>query len=261
MINLGILASSINKPTGPSPNAWDIAHLGSAVDSFDTGNSDNNGIFFKPDGLKMYISRYGSFVYEYDLSVAWDVSTAVLLQNNGFALWRQGISIRESDGLKMYLVIANVFEEYDMSPGWDLSTLSLNDTFSVPADMNGVYMKQDGTTAYMCNSTTEDIYEYDLSTPWDVTTASLTYNVDISGIMTDAQDIFFKPDGTRMFVTKIGFIEQWDLSVAWDLSTAVHDSGASSTQGGNGGFWKPDGLVTFASLAGATNSVLSYEIT
>ena len=42
-------------------------------------------MFFKPDGLKMFITgqagQAGDSVYEYDLSTAWDISTASYLQN------------------------------------------------------------------------------------------------------------------------------------------------------------------------------------
>jgi len=39
-------------------------------------------VFFKPDGTKMYIAGYATYaVYEYDLSGAWDISTASYIQN------------------------------------------------------------------------------------------------------------------------------------------------------------------------------------
>jgi len=77
------------------------------------------GIFFKPDGLKMYVIGFtGDDVNEYDLSTAWDISSASFLQL--FSVVAQetvptGISFKP-DGLKMYVVGNygdNVYE-YDL---------------------------------------------------------------------------------------------------------------------------------------------------
>ena len=41
-----------------------------------------SGLFFKPDGTKMYVIGFtGDNVNEYDLSTAWDVSSAPYVQN------------------------------------------------------------------------------------------------------------------------------------------------------------------------------------
>jgi hypothetical protein len=64
-------------------------------------------LFFKSDGAKMYVvGSIGDDVNEYDLSTAWDISTASYLQN--FSVSAQEISptslFFKPDGLKMYVV-------------------------------------------------------------------------------------------------------------------------------------------------------------
>ena len=77
------------------------------------------GVFFKPDGLKMYtIGEAGDSVDEYDLSTAWNVSTAVYLQEISVAAKEtspRGIFFKP-DGLKMYTVGSDgdSVDEYDL---------------------------------------------------------------------------------------------------------------------------------------------------
>jgi len=49
-----------------------------------------SGMFFKPDGTKMYVIGFtGDDVNEYDLSTAWDITTASYLQNFSVAAQEQ----------------------------------------------------------------------------------------------------------------------------------------------------------------------------
>ena len=77
------------------------------------------GVFFKPDGSKMYVVGYsGDDVNEYDLSTPWDVTTAVWLQL--FSVAAQETSptgvFFKPDGSKMYVVgtAGDDVNEYDL---------------------------------------------------------------------------------------------------------------------------------------------------
>jgi len=113
--NLGRDVNEYNLST-----AWDISSA-SFLQLFSVAAQDTNpqGLFFKPDGLKMYVAGVtGSSVYEYDLSTAWDVTTAVYLQLFSVAgqdTQPTGVFFKP-DGLKMYVVGNygdNVYE-YDL---------------------------------------------------------------------------------------------------------------------------------------------------
>jgi len=189
--------------------AWDIT-TASYLQNFSVAAQETSptGIFFKPDGLKMYVIGYiGDDVNEYDLSTAWDVSSASYLQN--FSVFAQetaptGVFFKP-DGLKMYVIgyIEDDVNEYDLSTAWDVSTASYLQNFSVAAQdtsPQGIFFKPDGTKMYVIGNTGDDVNEYDLSTAWDITSASYLQNFSVSAQEAAPTDVFFKPDGTKMYV-------------------------------------------------------------
>jgi DNA-binding beta-propeller fold protein YncE len=230
------------------------------------------GIFFKPDGTKMYvIGSTGDNVNEYDLSTAWDVSSATYLQNFSVAAQDtnpQGIFFKP-DGTKMYVIgsTGQDVNEYDLSTAWDITTASYLQNFSVAAQETtpqDIFFKPDGTKMYVIGSTGDDVNEYDLSTAWDITTASYLQNFSVAAQEIAPQDIFFKPDGTKMYV--IGNsgddVNEYDLSTAWDITTASYlqnFSVAAQDTSPQGIFFKPDGLKMYV-LGAIGDAVFSYTL-
>ena len=53
---------------------------------------------------------------------------------------------------------------------------------------------------YVVGSTGDDVNEYNLGTAWNVSTASFVRNYALSGRGTGPVDIFFKPDGSKMYI-------------------------------------------------------------
>jgi len=140
--------------------------------------------------------------------------------------------------------------------------------FSVASQDNtptGVYIKPDGTKMYVVGSQNDTVFQYSLSTAWDVTTASYdSVSKSISAQETIPYDIFFKDDGTSMYIIgqSSDAISQYTLSTAWDVSTASYSQQKSvSAQGSEprGLYFKSDGLRVFTADA-ATNSVFSYTL-
>ena len=86
----------------------------------------------------------------------------------------------------------------------DLANASYDSvSFSVAAqetNSSGIFFKPDGTKMYILGLTGDDVNEYDLSTAWDVTSASYLQNFSVAAQESQPQGIFFKPDGTKMYV-------------------------------------------------------------
>ena len=198
---------------GPSPGGWDIStavYNGTPINRFSVAAQDTfpNGLFFKPDGIKMYVVGFtDQDVNEYDLSVAWDISSAVFLQSKSVAAQETsptGVFFKP-DGTKMYVVGASGDDvnEYDLSVAWDVTTAVFSQTFSVAAQdttPTGLFFKPNGTKMYVVGIISDNVNEYDLSVAWDISSAVFlqTFSVAAQDIL--PQSVFFKPDGTKMYV-------------------------------------------------------------
>ena len=104
----------------------------------------------------------------------------------------------------------------------------------------GPFFKSDGTKVYYAGDQNDLVYSHDLSTPYDVSTAGAATTFNVGTNITNLQCLFFKPDGTEMYVSdSSATIAQWTLSTAWDITTASYTTayGAFSGYGGAHHFW------------------------
>ncbi len=150
---------------------WNILNA-TALQLFNVSTEEQSphGIFFKPDGTKMYvIGTDGVDVNEYDLSTPWNVTTAVALQLFDVSTEEatpQGIFFKP-DGTKMYIVgdTGDEVNEYDLGTPWDVTTavaLQLFDVSTEEITPTGVFFKPDGTKMYIVGFAGVDVNEYDL---------------------------------------------------------------------------------------------------
>jgi DNA-binding beta-propeller fold protein YncE len=212
---------------------------------------DEQGVFFKPDGTKMYIlNNNGSNVFQYSLSTAWDVSTASYDSKTKSFFYTdtdtKGMFFKP-DGTKIYIAgnsQSKVFQ-HSLSTAWDISTASSSSekSFSTSdSNSTGIFFKPDGTKMYVCGYATDKVYQYDLSTAWDVSSASLIGNISISSKTDQVQDVFFNDSGTKMYVMDDvkKYIYQYSLSTAWSITTATYDNDSyyfNTTAGAARGFY------------------------
>ena len=246
----GDAGNDVNEYTLSS--AWDIS-TASYAQNFVVSAQDTQplGLFFKSDGTKMYVlGQDNNRVFEYDLSSAWDISTAVILQNFSVAAQQsspRGVSFK-TDGTKMYITgSAGNIHEYDLSTAWNISTAVYLQVFSVSTQdsvPNNSFFKSDGTKMYVVGQVTGRVYEYNLSTAWNISTASLLQNFNVSTQDGSPTGLFFKDDGTKMYVMgqSSDSIYAYPISTAWNISTITIDtwngtagSKWASTSGGAGG--------------------------
>jgi len=268
--------------------AWNIS-TASYVQSFSVNSQNvyNRSVFFKPDGTKMFVVGQASpaEVNEYDLSTAWNISTASfnqLYNISGLGTSPEGLFFKP-DGTKMYVAenVGNDINEFNLSTAWDVSTSSFNQLFSVAGQEtspSGVAFDPDGTRMYVVGFIGDDINQYDLSTAWDISTAAVAVNSEqyfdtstavfvqnfsISSQDTNPREIFFKPDGTKMYI--LGGtgqdVNEYNLSTAWDVSTSSYSQNFSiSSQTGqpHGLFFRADGAKMF--MCGLHRAVSEYNL-
>ena len=175
-------------------SGYDLANASYDNKSFSTNSQDSSsalvGLAFKSDGTKMYALTQNNFsVYQYSLSTAWDVSTA----------------------------------------SYDSVSFAVHPSYIGLADLR---FKPDGTKFYVLDTGADVVRQYSLSTAWDLSTASID-NVTFSVQTQDSSPrvLDFKPDGTKMFYggATSETVYEYDLSTAWDISTASYSNKSFST--------------------------------
>jgi len=252
-------------------SGWDLANAvfqGSPVNWFyvDQQDTDPEGFFFKPDGTKLYVAGdIGNKIYEYDLSTAWDISTATYLQETSLGNSPRGIFFRP-DGLQLYVVISNYLSvyTYDLSVAWDITTTSFvrSWSFSSIGSPYSVFFKSDGSKAYVLISDTIDaVYEYDLSTAWNTSTSSLVASYSVASQDTFPKGLFFKPDGSKMYIAGDGAdkIYEYNLSTAWDITTTSFVQSEFTAAVPAAIFCKSDGYTIYV-LGNSTDGIYQYAL-
>lgn len=209
--------------------AWDISTASYANKSISvtTQEATPRALFFKPDGTKMYvIGQTGADVNEYNLSAAWDVSTASFLRVSAAVgetaptgLWFK------DDGTKMYVTGSanDAVREFILSTAWDVSTISFSKSRSIGFETlpTGVTFKADGTEIYALGATNDVVYEIALGAAWDIgTVRGFIYVGDVEAT---PRGIHVNSDGTLLFVAGVSgaSIRKYTLNTAYELGTAV----------------------------------------
>ncbi len=235
---------------------WDISTASYANKSKAIGTEETNprALFFKPDGLKMYvIGTTGDDVNEYDLNPAWDVSTATFL--------RDSVTIGETaptglwfkdDGFKMYVTGTSndTVREFTLSTAWDVSSISFSKSLSVGFDTapTGVTFKNDGTKIYILGQTNDCVYEIQLGTAWDIGTAK--GYIYVGGTEATPRGIHINSDGTVLFLSGgSDNVRKYTLSTAYAIETATLSQSFAVT-GAMGVHVTADGLRIYVILDG-----------
>ena len=205
--------------------AWDIESI--SFDSKEFVISEGQScrtLNFSSDGTKMYIGDSTlDGVFQYGLSVAWDVSTASYASKSLDASTEftglQG-SYFKQDGTTLYLcgdggAINNETHQYSLSTPWDISTASysskkLDGSSEIDSPCHGVTFTSDGLVLYLFNNADKRVYKYELTSAWDLATATYSGRSYPQGDnINSAQDVFFGASEETMFLLSINKIFEY----------------------------------------------------
>ena len=146
------------------------------------------------------------------------------------------------------------------------ANLDINSQDTVMSDL---FFKLDGTKMYTIGQTNDRVYEYTLGTAWDVATASNVAAVGIGTQEITPTGLFFKPDGTKMYVigTNTDRVYEYTLSTPWQVNTASNigvsvatTSGGTSETAPAAVTFRPDGSSYYIIGTGA-DRVKRYDMT
>lgn len=272
--------------------AWDISSSSASSspnETFSVGSQASQPAIyaFNPDGTKMWVTDASSdSIYEYNLSTAWSVSSAAYASIS-FDLSSQDVAPIggqfKADGSKMYIAGAGNDSIYQYSTSaaaqseWtdpDLANASYDSVsaaLSTPAP-NALFIKPDGTKAYITGGNIDAVKQFSLSTAWDAST--LSYDGDtngryvVSSQTTYPTGVAFSSDGTKMFVmgysSTASIVYQYSLSTAWDVSSASYDSVSYDPSADNNYLWSlafsTDGSKLYTLNRAGTEIMRQYSL-
>ncbi len=221
--------------------SYDVESASYDTKSFSVSSQDTfpTDIVFNPSGTKMYVVGNGTDkIYEYDLSTANDVSTAVYnsvsFDNSSQATDATGV-VFNNDGTKMYIVsggLSRFVYQYSLSTAYNVSSASY-DSVSLnvgneSTDPTDLRFNNDGSKLFVLQAASADsVFQYSLTSNFDLSTASYdSVSFSVSGQETTPTSLAFNSDGTKMFILGIAAdaVFQYSLSSAFNLSNVSYDN-------------------------------------
>lgn len=205
--------------------AWDVT-TATLDGSFDVSAEEGQpaGLMFKPDGTVMYVTgAWSDSVDQYNLSTAWDVTTAVTNGSLSVAAEEtspSGLNFN-ADGSRLFVIgtSSDKIWTYLLSTAWDITTGSVSGGGFVLTSQNTVpknlEFSPDGYKAYVADG--RKIFEYSLKTAYGVGTGGGDYYGTIYSVEDDTTSVgggTFGNDGKRLYVTT--FVEK--LLIQYDFT-------------------------------------------
>ena len=203
---------------------------------------------------------------------AWSVDNAVYA-NEYFTESSSGTTdmYLRADGLRMFIADNgnNYVYTYQLGVAWDVSSAGteLNYANIGPQEttITGLYFKPDGTKMYIVGVVNDTVYEYNLSIAWDITTKTLATSFSIASQDTAPVSLFFKPDGTKMYMCGAvnDKVYEYNLSTAWLSSSATYSqsfSVASQSTDPEGFTFSPDGIYMYVVDNGTGDNIYMYTL-
>ena len=196
--------------------AWDIStasyQYAKSISGYHATGS--HGLFFSPDGTKMFTCGGNEYVVQWTLSTPWSITSATFSEGKDVSGQVSSTPMSmcfSADGLAMYLLASNnIVYQYNLSTAWTVSTATYankyKDLSSEVSTAIAIHIDDDGERFFCVSMGTSDyIFEYSMSTPKDVSTivyGSLSY--DVTSQENAPRGITFKSDYTKFYLCGVG---------------------------------------------------------
>lgn len=218
--------------------AWDVT----TKNSYSYRYIDDRpcAVRYSTDGTKVFIYNMNSaYVHQWDLSTAWDFSTAV--KNNSKYLLVSAQLTGEADMhfshdgtvLNFCRNSDGKLVTYTLSTAWDVTTATLYSSFLLSTSLNTYGgFNQNGSTFIMTQKSGSIVFEYALPTPYVITTLNKNPTGKYHSLSAGTDVAYYKcvfaprfnTDGTKIYyVTQSNatyrLMLQYSLTTPWELTS------------------------------------------
>ena len=207
---------------------WDISTI-QETNTFSVGSQESNpfGLYFGNNGTKMYvIGTSGDDVNEYNLSTAWDITTANFQSAYATGVTNPYVVKFSTDGTLMFVSVLGIIYVYDLALAWASSTATLSYNVDILTDFGdsgrAFTFSSDGLKLYTADYTNDVINYYTLSTAWDLTTLTQVNGFSGAEYSTTVSDSAFANNKQYLFtVDTLEKISKYEMTTPGDLNTLV----------------------------------------
>lgn len=164
------------------------------------------------------------------------------------------------DGTELYTTgNSDEVNQYTLSTPWDITTASFTRLLGIAgreASPTDLFFDPSGVYMYIVGNNGVEVNQFTMSTPWNIATAAYTRVFSVSAQDSSPQSLWFKPDGTVMYVGggAGADLNEYSLSTAWNISTASFQQ--THNLFAYGIFFKSDGTKLYQ----VTGSLLEYTL-
>ncbi|MEO9644310.1 MAG: cadherin domain-containing protein, partial [Ekhidna sp.] len=267
-----------NNPTLFYGDPLNMANATYLATPYDVSAQDTypTGLTFNTDGTRMYIAGgTNSRVFEYSLSIGFDLSSTVAYTGNSFDTSGETGSPEDlylsEDGTRLYVLESSLYNvvQYNIATPFDLSTAFYSgNSFNVEGQDTSPYgltFSSDGTKMLIGGSDNSFIYQYDLSTAFDLSTVSFNgASLSVDNLESGPTGVVFSADGRYLLVVGDSDVRaiRFTLNTPFDISSgATHDGTLFDLidDGPTGVGISPDGSQIFVTTSNI-GVIESYEI-
>jgi len=255
-----------------------VAFSGNSVD-LSSEETLLQGFSFNSDGTKIFaVGATNATVYEYTLSVGFDLSSTFTYTGNSFSVSSEETGPRfviwNGDGTQFYIAgdINDTIFEYTVSIAYDLSStvaysgnsLVISGEVTVPRQMD---FNSTGLKFFIIDGGSDTVYEYTCSTAYSMVGAAYSgFSHNVTTIENTPTCMGMSNDGLKMVIC--GFanntVFELDLNVAFSLAADIVYSGEFFAFGGQdisftGMAFNDDGTKVFM-VGDLNDSVFEYNL-
>ncbi|MDA9882413.1 hypothetical protein N9D25_01070 [Alphaproteobacteria bacterium] len=200
--------------------------------------------------------------------VTGNVSTATALANQSFGNGSSPVAVVFNlNGTKMYATdyTDKAIYSYTLSTPWDVTTKSsLVNSFNLANQIgnpHGMCFNSDGTIIFTCSYTGQVVNKYTLTTAFDISSASFSQSLDVSASGQGPTGVQVNTTGTKLYVSNdsTGDLKEWDLTTAYDLSTASYNNVNISISSPRSMAFADNGTKLYI-VSGSANTVRQYSL-
>lgn len=171
-------------------------------------------------GIQYHVGETTTTTTDQQSSGLSDISTAELVTSYNYSGNPAGI-VFDTAGDTFFIINdnTNTIDAFSTT-NYNLSALQFARNYTVTEDdnINDNTFNDDGSQLYVSGSQNNSIYQYTLETPFNLSNVTYTRELEVGS---NPQAVRFNDDGTILFVLSGSSVHEYDLTDAYNISSAV----------------------------------------